>query len=99
MEGVWKRDIWLGCKALDPKAENGDRNLDVQLGKMDVKRGKRTYGISGLHDGTEFAHFRRISIHYLFIGSIRNRNQRSPRIYIKVEFDRFDTATEPLGPI
>jgi hypothetical protein len=36
MEGVWKRDIRLACKALDPKAEDGDQNLDVQLGKMDV---------------------------------------------------------------
>jgi hypothetical protein len=36
MEGVWKRDIRLACKALHPKAEDGDQNLDVQLGKMDV---------------------------------------------------------------
>ena len=29
----------MGCKALDPKAKDGDQNLDVQLGKMDVKPG------------------------------------------------------------
>jgi hypothetical protein len=38
MEWVWKQDIQLACKALDPKAEDGDQNLDVQLGKMDVNQ-------------------------------------------------------------
>ena len=41
MEGVWKRDIWLGCRALDLKARNGDRSRDVHLGKMDVGSGTR----------------------------------------------------------
>jgi hypothetical protein len=33
MESVRKRDIWLGCRALDLKARNGDRSRDVQLPK------------------------------------------------------------------
>ena len=37
MEGVWKRDIRLACKALDLKGDDGSENLDVQLGKLDVK--------------------------------------------------------------
>jgi hypothetical protein len=35
MEFDWKRDIWLGSKALDLRAGDGDRTRDVQLGKMD----------------------------------------------------------------
>ena len=57
MEGVWKRDIRLACKALDLKGGDGERKSDVQLGKMDSHLNK------GLIAGrpTEFALFSPLS--------------------------------------
>jgi hypothetical protein len=53
MEFDWKRDIWLGSKALDLRAGDGDRTRDVQGRKSLSVTPKLPFGTSWVQRGSQ----------------------------------------------